>query len=299
MAAAPKLNKNNFPGVSAMPYVKSSDGVRLYYEEAGTGTPIVFVHEFSGDLRSWEAQMQHFSRRYRCIAFNARGYPPSDVPERVSSYSPMIAVKDIAAVMRHLKLRKAHIMGCSMGAQSTLHFGLNFPRLAITLTTIGAGSGSSFTNRAEQRSTSEANAKRYEEEGLARVLERVQKAPNRVQLKQKNPRAWEDFGRRFMEHSAQGCANIQRGVQGRRPALVSLERDFRALKVPTHLVVGDEDTGAIEPGLFIKRTCPAARLTIAPATGHLVNIEEPELLNRLTEQFYALVESGKWRPRGK
>jgi len=55
-----------------MPYVTASDGVRLYYEEAGSGTPIVFVHEFSGDFRSWEAQMQHFSRRYRCIAFNAR-----------------------------------------------------------------------------------------------------------------------------------------------------------------------------------------------------------------------------------
>ena len=80
-------------------YATAPDGVRLYYEEAGTGTPIVFVHEFSGDLRSWEPQLQHFSRRYRCIAFNARGYPPSDVPTRVSSYSPGLAVEDIVAVM--------------------------------------------------------------------------------------------------------------------------------------------------------------------------------------------------------
>jgi pimeloyl-ACP methyl ester carboxylesterase len=282
-----------------MPYAPASDGVRLYYEEAGTGIPILFVHEFSGDLRSWEAQIQHFSRRYRCIAFNARGYPPSEVPTGVSKYSHTMAVEDMVAILRHAKIKKAHIMGCSMGAQSTLHFGLTYPRMALTLTTIGAGSGATFKTRAQFLRNVEENALRYEEEGLAAVLERVRTASNRVQLARKNPRAFENFCERFLEHSAQGCAYTQRGVQARRPSLLSLERQFRALSVPTHLVVGDEDPGAIEPALFIKRTCAAARLTIAPATGHLVNIEEPELLNRLTESFYALVESGQWRARGE
>lgn len=280
-----------------MPYAMTGDGVRLYYEEAGIGTPILFVHEFSGDLRSWEAQIQHFSRRYRCIAFNARGYPPSDVPQRVSSYSHKIAVEDMAVVLRHLKIRKAHIMGCSMGAQSTLHFGLTYPRMAITLTTIGAGSSSTGATRAEFLRNVEANARQFEEEGLAAALERICKAPNRVQLKRKNPRAFDDFCKRFMEHSAQGLANTQRRVQARRPAMNTLERAFGKLRVPTHIVAGDEDPGALEQALFVKRVCPAARLTVAPATGHLVNAEEPELLNRLTDELYALVESGQWRPR--
>jgi pimeloyl-ACP methyl ester carboxylesterase len=280
-----------------MPYATASDGVRLYFEEAGSGTPILFVHEFSGDLRSWETQIAHFSRRYRCIAFNARGYPPSDVPARVAAYSHKNAVDDMAAVLRHLKVRKAHIMGCSMGAQSTLHFGLTYPRMAITLTTIGAGSGSTAATRAEFLRKVEANARSFEQEGLAAALARVRTAPNRVQLKHKNPRAWDDFCQRFMEHSAQGMANTQRGIQARRPALSSLGRAFAKHKVPTHLIAGDEDPGAIAPGLFIKRVCPAARLTIAPATGHLVNAEEAELLNRLTDDFYALVESGHWRPQ--
>ena len=278
-----------------MPYAIAPDGVRLYYEETGAGTPIVFVHEFSGDLRSWAPQVRHFRRRYRCIAFNARGYPPSDVPQRVSAYSQRIAVDDLAAVLRHLKIRKAHIVGCSMGSQTTLHFGLTYPRMAISLTMIGAGSGSSYASRAEQKRTTEENARRYEEEGLATMLARVRKAPNRVRLKEKNPRAWDDFGRRFMEHSALGCANIQRGIQGRRPAIQTLGRQLAALKVPTHVVVGDEDTGAIEPSLFVKRTSPSARLTIMPATGHLVNAEEPQLFNRLTERFLAEVEEGRWR----
>ena len=213
-----------------MPYIRTDDGVRLYYEEAGRGVPIVFVHEFSGDLRSWEAQIQYFSRRYRCIAFNARGYPPSDVPDGVSKYSHRLAVDDMVAVMRALKVRRAHIMGCSMGAQSTLHFGLTHPRMAITLTAIGAGSGAAFKTRAEHLRNVEENARRYEEDGLAAVLARVRKAPNRVQLTRKNPRAFENFCERFMEHSALGCAHTQRGIQARRPPLASLERKFRALE---------------------------------------------------------------------
>ena len=279
-----------------MPYANAADGTRLYYEESGDGVPIVFVHEFSGDLRSWAPQVRYFRRNFRCVAFNARGYPPSDVPERVSKYSQALAVDDLAAVMRHLRVRKAHIVGCSMGSQSTLHFGLTYPAMAMSLTMIGAGSGSNYANREEQKRTAEANARRYEDEGLWAMLQRVRKAPNRVRLKDKNPRAWEDFGRRFMEHSALGCANIQRGIQGRRPPITSLGKQLGALKLPTHMVVGDEDTGAIDPSLFVKRTCPSARLTIVPATGHLVNQEEPELFNKLTERFLEEVESGHWRP---
>ena len=275
-----------------MSYLKAPDGVRLAYEEAGTGTPIVFVHEFSGDLRSWEYQVNYFSRRYRCIAFNARGYPPSDVPERASKYSTKLAVDDVAAVLRHLKIPKAHIVGCSMGSQTTLWFGLTYPRMAISLTCIGCGSGSNYATREDQKRAAMANAKRYEEDGLEKVLAGLRKAPNRVRLKYKNPRAWDEFGKRFLEHSAKGSANIQRGVQAVRPPITSLGTKIAALKVPTHMVVGDDDVGAIEPSLFVKRTCPVARLSIIPATGHLVNLEEPEIFNRLTEMFLADVENG-------
>lgn len=279
-----------------MPYA-SSNGARLYYEDTGTGTPIVFVHEFSGDLRSWEGQIGHFARRYRCIAFNARGYAPSDVPTSPSKYSQRHAVEDIVAVMRQAGVRKAHVMGCSMGAQATLQFGLAYPRMALTLTAIGAGGGSDPATRPNFLRETETQAQRFESEGVAAVLKRLKVAPNRIQLAKKNPRAWEDFCRRFLEHSGPAKAAMLRGLQARRPSIYTLERKFRALTVPTHIVCGDEDDGALQPGLFIKRVCAAARLTVVPATGHLVNQEEPELLNRLTDEFYALVEAGRWRPR--
>ncbi len=279
-----------------MPYVDSG-GARLYYEEAGRGTPIVFVHEFSGDLWSWERQLQHFSRRYRCVAFNARGYPPSDVPTTLSAYSHRHAVDDIAAVMRALGLRRAHVVGCSMGSRSALDFGLDYPRMALSLTLIGIGSGADPRNRAAFSRSIEARAREYEEQGLAAVLKKLRAAPNRLRLRQKNPRAFEDFGRRFLQHSAQGCANITRRVQGRRPSLFGMERALRALKVPTQVIVGDEDPLAIDSGLFMKRVSPAVRLSVVAATGHLVNLEEPDLLHRCMEDFYALIESGQWRPQ--
>ena len=280
-----------------MPYVESN-GDRLYYEVAGSGIPIVFVHEFSGDLWSWEKQIQHFSRRYRCIAFNARGYPPSDVPKAASKYSHKQAVDDVAALMRHLKIAKAHIFGCSMGSRTTLDFGLRYPRMALSLTMIGIGSGGDPRDGAAFKRAAEARARLYEEAGLGEVLKRLKKADNRIQLKRKNPRAFDDFCTRFMRHSALGCALVTRRVMAPRASLYSMSRALQAMKVPSQVIVGDEDRSAVDAGLFLKRASPAVRLAIVPATGHLVNLEEPDLLHRLSEDFFALVESKKWRPQG-
>jgi len=279
-----------------MPFAKSKD-VQLYYEEAGKGFPIVFVHEFSHDLRSWEGQLRHFSRRYRCIAFNARGYPPSDVPGSASQYSQAIAADDIANVMRDLGVRRAHIIGCSMGGYATLHFGLRYARMARSLTVIGAGYGSDPDKRGQFLRDTEVMARRFNELGTPEAIKVYQIGPARVQLQNKDPRAFQEFCDEFAGHSALGSANTLRGVQARRPTIYSLARGLARMKVPTHIISGDEDNNCLEPGLFIKRVCPAARLTVVPATGHAVNIEEPDLFNRITGEFLSLVDSGRWRPR--
>ena len=85
-----------------MPYAKTPDGVQLHYEESGEGQTIVFVHEFAGDHRSWEAQMRYFSRRYHCVAYSARGYTPSDIPSKGSMYSQDHARKDLLSNLDHL-----------------------------------------------------------------------------------------------------------------------------------------------------------------------------------------------------
>jgi pimeloyl-ACP methyl ester carboxylesterase len=279
-----------------MPYADSK-GVRLYYEEAGRGTPIVFVHEFAGDLRSWEPQMRYFSRRYRCIAFNARGYPPSDVPEAGSAYSQRIAADDIANVMRYLRIPSAHIVGCSMGGFATVHFGLIYPKLAKSLTAVGVGYGSDPDKYKQFYRDNAEMASRFEELGTPEAVKPYQVGPARVQMQNKDPRVFQEFCEQFAEHSARGSANTLRGVQMRRPSVYSLERKLRALKVPLHMMTGDEDNNCLEPSIFIKRVCPSAWLTVFPATGHAVNLEEVDLFNRIVGDFITQVDSGRWRPR--
>jgi pimeloyl-ACP methyl ester carboxylesterase len=279
-----------------MPYADAG-GVRLYYEECGKGTPIVFVHEFADDLHSWEPQMRFFSRRYRCIAYNARGYPPSDVPKARSMYSQAIATDDIAHVMRHLGLRKAHIIGCSMGGYATVHFGLRYARLALSLTAIGVGYGSDPDKRKQFLNDTEVMARRFDELGTPEAIKPYQIGPARVQFQNKDPRGFAHFCAEFAKHSALGSANTLRGVQGKRPTIQSLERGLARMTTPLHMVTGDEDNNCLEPGIFIKRVCPTAWLTVVANTGHAVNLEEPDLFNRITAEFLAQVDSGRWRAR--
>ena len=279
-----------------MPHAMSN-GVRLYYEESGKGTPVIFVHEFSGDLHSWDAQIRCFSRRYRCIAFNARGYPPSDVPQAVSKYSYRIATDDIANLMRRLGVRKAHLVGCSMGAYTALQFGLRYARFAHSLTLVGAGAGSDPARQAQFRRDTESQAQRYLTLGTREVAKAYLNHPARIQLRNKDPRGFAEFYFRVTGHSARGSANTLRGIQAKRPGLYSLAPRLRRCAVPLHVVCGDEDPSALMPSLFIKRTCPSARLTVVPGSGHAVNVEEPERFNRITAGFFAQVDSGRWRPR--
>jgi proline iminopeptidase len=70
-----------------MPHATTTDEVRIYFEEVGCGTPVIFLHEFAADCTNWEPQMRYFSRGHRCIAYSARGYTPSDVPASPDGYS--------------------------------------------------------------------------------------------------------------------------------------------------------------------------------------------------------------------
>ena len=150
-----------------MPYVTATDGVELYYEETGSGTPIIFVHEFGGDYRHWEPQMRFFSRSHRCIAFNARGYPPSAVPEDPDMYSQNNARDDVLAILDGLAIEQAHINGLSMGGFASLHFGFEYPDRALSLVVAGCGYGAKSDHKEQFfRETTEV-ADRMENETMA------------------------------------------------------------------------------------------------------------------------------------
>lgn len=279
-----------------MPEVQAN-GVSLYYEASGAGAPVVFVHEFAGDCRSWEDQVRYFNRRYRVVAFNARGFPPSEVPEDASQYSQDIAVDDLAGVIRGLDVAPAHVVGLSMGGYAALHLGLRHPELARSMVVAGCGYGSEPDKRAEFQKDANLVADRFLNEGMAEFGPVYTEGPTRMQLKRKDGIAYQKFIDHFMSHSPLGCANTMRGVQSARPSVYELGEQMQACSVPTLILTGDEDYPCLEPALFMKRNIRTAALVTFPNAGHLINLEEPAMFNRLVLDFITEVDAGRWPTR--
>lgn len=263
----------------------NSNGVNLYVESTGSGTPIVFVHEFAGDHRNWENQVRFFSRRFRCITYNARGYPPSEVPEDIEHYGQSHAVEDIANVMRHCGVKNAHIVGLSMGGYATLNFGLAHPEMARSLVIVGAGHGSDPEKRDQFLRDSAELAERLVTLGMQEGIVHYANSAIRRRYKEKDPRGFEEFNRQFAEHSALGSSLTTRGYQMRRSTIYELGSKLREMSVPSLIVTGDDDEPCLAPALFMKRTIPDARLWVVPRTTHPVNLEEPDAFNRVVLDF--------------
>lgn len=280
-----------------MPFAKTEDGVNLYYEEVGAGVPVVFVHEFAADHRSWEAQMRHFGQRYRCITYSARGYPPSDIPEKPSSYSQNRATDDIASVMNHLKIDKAHIVGLSMGGFASLHFGFRHPTRARSLVVAGVGYGAEKDQQAKFKGEVQVVAKSLLSEGMEAFAAKYAYGPTRVQFENKDPRGFAQFKKELGEHSALGSANTQIGCQGERPSLYDLVDQMRAMTVPTLVLTGDEDWPCLAPSVMMKREIPSSALAVMPNCGHTINLEDPDMFNRIVGEFIVQVDSGRWPKR--
>ena len=280
-----------------MPSLRTDDGVELHYEDVGEGTPLVFVHEYAGDHRAWEPQLRFFARRYRCVAFSARGYPPSAVPADPAAYSQDRATDDIAAVITGLGLAPAHVIGLSMGGFATLHLGLRHPHLARSLVAAGVGYGAAPDRRAQFWQETDATIGRIRAEGMAAMATVYGHGPTRLVFEQKDPRGFAEFIAHLAEHSTEGSALTMQGVQRQRPSLFDLKDGFAAMTLPTFIIAGDEDDPTLEASLYLKRTISGSALLVMPKCGHTMNLEDPDAFNRAVLDFITHVDAGTWRAR--
>lgn len=279
-----------------MPHIASKDGTRLYYEEAGAGTPVVFVHEFAGDYRTWEPQMRHFSRSHRCITYSQRGYPPSDVPEKGEQYLQNIFRDDVIALMDALKIDKAHVVGHSMGAATALHVGIHHPKRCISVTAAGCGFGSSSDPKKveENRAIARDNAKMFASTSMEEAAKKYGDGPTRQSQKYKDPRGYVHFIKMLGEHSSHGHAMTMENLQAKRPTLQEMEADLKKFAPPLLVIVGDEDEWCVDASVYLRRTAPTAGLVVVARTGHTLTSEEPEKFNAALEEFFAESERGTW-----
>jgi pimeloyl-ACP methyl ester carboxylesterase len=279
-----------------MPRIKTADGVGLYYEEVGTGTPVVFVHEFAGDYRTWEPQMRHFARNHRCVTYSQRGYPPSDVPDDPASYGQDHVRNDVIAIMDALGIEKAHVVGHSMGAYTALHVGIRHPERCISVTAAGCGWGSlpDPAARAAMRAQAAENAKMFTEKGMAAAAVIYTDTASRRPQKYKDPRGFAEFLRMLSEHSALGHSLTMAMLQSKRPTLWDMEADLKTFAVPLLVICGDEDETCLDGSVFLKRTAPTAALLVIPRSGHTITSEEPAAFNAAIADLFAAAEAGRW-----
>ena len=273
----------------------SANGVNIYYEVTGEGFPLVWSHEFAGDCRSWESQVRFFSRRYQVVTYAARGYPPSDVPTDPEAYSQGHSVEDLYLLLRHLGISQAHVGGLSMGGSVALGFGIAHPEMARSLVIASAGAGT--TDRDRFLSDGRTLSERLLSQGMESVAGEYARRNTRVQFLRKDPKGWEEFHRGLASHSALGSALTFRGVQMKRPTIYALEHQLDQLRMPTLVLIGDEDEPCIEPAIFMKRHIPRAGLAVFPQSGHTINLEEPDLFNRSVLDFLTSVEADRWPRR--
>ena len=271
------------------------NGIELHYEVTGAGEPLVFSHEFGGDFRSWEPQVRFFARRYQVITYNHRGYPPSTVPDDPATYTQEHLIADLLGLLDHLGITQAHLAGLSMGGNVVLNFALAHPDRCRSIVVAGTGSGSDNPDR--YRREGERLIALLNQGDMPAFADAFGRGPTRLQLLRKDPRGWQEFRDQLAEHSARGSAMVFAGVPLRRPTIYQLAPKLDALTVPTLLVVGDEDGECLAPALFIKQHVRTSGLLILPNTGHLVNLEEPDLFNQQILDFLTAVEGGHWPAR--
>lgn len=277
--------------------VETSDGVRLHVTDTGDGAPVLFLHEYAGDHRSWSRQVSELKDGYRCITYAARGYPPSDVPTSPSAYSWQRAVDDAITVLDVLEVERAHLVGLSMGGYTAVQLGLRHPDRVRSIMAVSVGSGSDPATRSAYLNETRIVADHLRSRGAAYVGRKMAEGPSRVQLKYHNEPAWHEFIEQFSEHSTEGRALTVLEIQGRRPSLHDMIDEFRNLSVPLLVVNGDEDEACLCTGMMLKRTVPSCGMQILPNSGHVPNLEDPRQFNDIIRRFIRRVESNAWPER--
>lgn len=268
------------------------DGVSLHYQESGNGVPLVLCHEYATDHRSWEPQIRHFARRYRVIAYNYRGYPPSSVPEAERDYDHDLLIADLAGLLDQLRIDRCHLVGIATGGNLALNFAIAHPDRINALAVVGAGAGTSDRENWLRGCTQLADD--IAERGVEAVVDAIGNAPQRAIFMEKDPRGWDEFLAMIRELSPVGAERLMRVTLPGRMPVTALKSRLETLTSPILVMMGDQDYPAHEAGRFIRDHAPHAGLAVLPMCGHTMNSEDPLLFNLLLGDFLAAVEAGRW-----
>ena len=251
-----------------MPKAKVN-GINLYYESTGRGFPVVLTHGFSATHAMWAPQVS-LASEYRLVTYDVRGHGDTDSPPTQDQYSADIVVEDLFQLVKSLGINKAVFGGLSMGGYISLRFYLQHPETVVALMVMDTGPGYRNPERmAEWNKSREEMAKRLETEGMS-VLEAQARAAGRQEV---------NLGHK----SVQGLAHMSRKVVGQHDSWVIQNLD--KVKVPTLVLVGENDTQFIQAALYMAKTIPGAKHVVVPRAGHPANMDNTEFFNKTVSEF--------------
>ena len=261
-----------------MPEIKTGSET-LYYEEKGSGDPIVFLHGFTLDRRMWRRQMEYFASKYRVIAYDSRGHGKSSCPE--SDYSRADRVIDLRNFARGLNLKKFHLVGLSMGGATALGYAIDYPETLRSLTLVDTAAGG-YSPPPKYRD--------FREKALTLGVEKTKRLWIRSTLFyyiNRNEELRQELEEIISGHCGQLWLDPKRGKYQDRDD-VALAGD---IKLPTMIFVGEKDTFFIPLAKLLHKKIVDSEIDIVPGVGHMLNMEAPERFNFRFEQFLQRVES--------
>jgi pimeloyl-ACP methyl ester carboxylesterase len=265
--------------------IAAVNGVRLYYEAAGKGAPLVLVHGFACGIRSWEPQVRALSRSARVITYDVRGHGISEAPREAMAYSQPASVADLHALLVHLGIRRAAVGGLSMGGNIALNFALAHPEMVAQLIVADTGAGSDDT--ADWVATVHAFAETLDRLGMEAFADLACANPLFARYIAQGPTAERFIRSCLMVHRAHGIAHTAREVLAKRPTIYALESRLRQLEVPTLLLVGEDDAPCVKVHRFMADCLRRSTHIVLRGLGHLTNLEAPSAFNSTVRRFLA------------
>jgi pimeloyl-ACP methyl ester carboxylesterase len=259
-----------------------ANGISLYYEVKGSGSPLVLVHGFACGLRLWDPQVKALAPRRRVVTYDVRGHGLSDAPA-AAAYSQPISVADLRGLLEHLKIKRAVLGGLSMGGNIALNFAIAHPAMVSGLIIADTGAGSDGT--AEWIAGAHAFAEVLERQGLEAFADMALANPLFARYLAQGPEAARFIRSCLMTHRAHGIAHTAREVLAKRPTIYALEAELRRLRVPTLLIVGEHDEPCLKVHRFMGDTIPGAKHVLLRGVGHLTNLEAPAAFNAAVRAF--------------
>jgi pimeloyl-ACP methyl ester carboxylesterase len=244
------------------------NGIEIEYQDGGTGPAVLLGHGYSATGRMWDGQRGALGDHYRIVSWDMRGHGQTDSPADPAQYSAALSVADMRALLEHCGMERAVVGGLSLGGYLALAFYLAHPEMVRALVICDSGPG--YRN-AEARATWNRRAHERAAELESRGLEALAGRSREM--------------REAMGHhrSAQGLAHAARGMLAQQGSQVI--DGLASIRVPTLIIVGDQDQPFLAPCEYMAKKIPGARLEVIPDAGHSSNLDQPAAVNRVLRQF--------------